>query len=72
MESTDLVGLSDEGVVCTALLDDVTDEMLLAVVGGQDGDALRGVADEAHVHEEGHHILRFSQVLYTQQWRLWC
>ena len=66
------MGLSDEGVVCTALLDDVADEMLLPVVGGQDGDALRRVADEAHVHEEGHHVLRFSQVLHTQQCSLWC
>ena len=72
MESTDLVGLSDEGVVRTALLDDIADEMLLAIVGGQDGDALRGVAHEAHVHEEGHHVLCFSQVLYTQQCSRWC
>lgn len=66
MKPTDLVWFSNEGVVCTALLDDVADEMLLAIVGGQDGDALRRVANETHVHEESHHVLRFCQVLHTQ------
>ena len=39
------------------------DEMLLAIVGSKDGYALPWVAQHAHVHEHGHHILCLGQVL---------
>lgn len=48
-----LVGLAEEGVGSAALVDDVSDQVLLAVVGGQDADAVGGVAQQAHVHVEG-------------------
>lgn len=50
-------------VVSTALVDDVTDEMLLSVVCGENGDALRRPPHQPHVHEHRHHILRFGQIL---------
>lgn len=50
---------SDERVWRGAFVDDVTDEVLLSVVGGKYGDALGGPAQQPHVHEYRHHVLRF-------------
>ena len=58
-----LVGLSEEGVPGAALVDDVPDQVLLAVVGGEHADAVGGVAQQAHVHEESHRVLCLRQVL---------
>ena len=58
-----LVGLTEEGVTGTALVDDVPDQVLLPVVGGEHADAVGGVAQQAHVHEEGHRVLCLCQVL---------
>lgn len=62
-QSAHLVGLAEERVGATALVDDVPDQVLLAVVGGQDADAVGRVAQQAHVHVEGHRILGLGQIL---------
>jgi len=54
---------ANEGVLGTPLLDDVPDQVFLAVVGGQYGDLLRRVAQQSHVHKHGHHVLRLTQIL---------
>lgn len=56
---------ADERVAGTADVDDVTDQVLLSVVRGQDGDLLRRIAEQPHVHEHRNTILCFRQVLYT-------
>lgn len=43
--------------------------MLLAVVGGQDADAVGRVAQQAHVHVEGHAVLGLRQVLLRDERR---
>ena len=58
---------ADKRVIGAALLDDVTDQVLLAVVGGEYRDLIGRVAKQAHVHEHRHHILRFRQVLQVRQ-----
>lgn len=58
-----LVGLAEEWVGAAALVDDVSDQVLLAVVGSQDADAVGWVAQQAHVHVKGHRILGLRQVL---------
>ena len=58
---------ADKRVIGAALLDDVTDQVLLAVVGGEYRDLIGGIAKKAHVHEHRHHILRFRQVLQVRQ-----
>ena len=58
-----LVGLAEEGVPGAALVDHISDEMLLAVVGGEDADAVGRVTQDPHVHEERHRVLRLRQVL---------
>ena len=54
---------TDHGVVCTSILDDISDKMLLTVVSGQDGDLLSWISTKSHVHECGDDVLSFSQVL---------
>jgi len=56
----DLFGVADERVVGASFAQYVSDEVLLAVVGGQDRDLLARVADKAHVHEEGNDVLGFG------------
>jgi len=58
-----LVWPTNQTVLSTSLLDDITYQVLLSIVGGQDGNLLRGITDHPHVHEHGHDIFRFSQVL---------
>lgn len=57
------IGLPKEGVVGTSLVDDITDEMLLAIVGGKYADALGGISQQTHVHVQSHRVLSFSQIL---------
>lgn len=64
-----LVGLAEEGVGAAALVDDVSDQVLLAVVGGQDADAVGRVTQQAHVHVEGHRILGLCQILFEREKR---
>ena len=62
-ESTYFVGLPNERVVSTPLFDNISNEMLLSIVCGQNGDVLRWVSNHPHVHKGGHHILSFSEIL---------
>ena len=49
------------------LLYDVTDEVLLAIVCGQNGDVLGRIATEAHVLIHRHHILGLPKVLRNKE-----
>lgn len=49
-----LVRLREEGIPSAALVDDISDQVLLSVVGCEDADALSGVAQQTHVHEQSH------------------
>lgn len=62
-----LVRLAEEGVSSTALVDDVSDQVFLSVVGGEDADAVGGVAQQTHVHVESHGVLRLPQVLHREK-----
>lgn len=66
-ECTDLVGHVEHRVASTTLVEDVSDQMFLSVVGGEDADALRRVAQQTHVHEQGYGVLCFCQVLYRNE-----
>lgn len=66
-ECTDLVGHVEHRVASTTLVEDVSDQMFLSVVGGEDADALRRVAQQTHVHEQGYSVLCFCQVLYRNE-----
>lgn len=61
-----LVRLTEEGVAGAALVDDVSDQMFLPVVGGEDADAVSRVAQQTHVHEQSHAVLRFRKVLHRR------
>ena len=57
---THLLGQTKDGVVGTSLVEDISQEMFLTIVGGEDGNAFRRIALESHVHEQSHSILCFS------------
>lgn len=58
-----LVRLTEERVGGTTLVDDVSDQVFLPVVGGKNADTVRRVAQQAHVHVQSHRILSLCQVL---------
>lgn len=58
-----LVGLSKEGVPSTALVDDVSDEVFLSIVGGEDTDPVSRVSQQTHVHEQSDTVLCLTQIL---------
>lgn len=64
---TDLVRSVEDRVASTTLVEDVSDQMFLSVVGGEDADALRRVAQQTHVHEQRYGVLCFCQVLYRKE-----
>lgn len=53
----------EQRVVRAPPLDDVTDEVLLAVVRAEDGDLVRGVAQHAHVLVTADDVFGLAQVL---------
>ena len=57
------LGEAVEGIVATSRLEDVAQQGLLAVVGSEDGDAVRRIPQKAHVHISCNDILSLSQVL---------
>lgn len=64
-----LVRLTKEGVASTTLVDDVSDQVFLSIVGGEDADAVSRVAQQTHVHVQSHRILRLGQVLTGRERR---
>lgn len=64
---TDLVRSVEHRVASTTLVEDVSDQMLLSVVGGEDADALCRVSQQTHIHEQGYCVLCFCQVLYKKE-----
>lgn len=60
----DLGGAAKGGMRGAAALDDVSDERLLAVVGGEDADLGGGVPQQPHVLVQRHQVLRLAQVLH--------
>ena len=71
VDSGDFMRLFEKGAPSTLLLDDVPDEMLLAVVSGQDRDLFWVVALKAHEHISGDHVLCLGQVLVEMSARLY-
>ncbi len=69
VDGGDARGEPEERVGGAAGGEHVPDEVLLPVVGGEDGDALRGVAEEAHVLEARHHVLSLAEVLVEERAR---
>lgn len=59
-----LVGLAKERVSSTALVDHISDQVFLSVVGGEDADAVSRVAQQTHVHVQSHRVLCLCQVLH--------
>lgn len=49
------------------MVEDVSDQMLLSIVGGEDADALRRVSQQTHIHEQRYSVLCFCQVLYKKE-----
>lgn len=45
-----LVRLTKEGVASTPLVDDISDQVFLSIVGGEDADAVSRIAQQTHVH----------------------
>lgn len=66
-EGGNLAGAAKGGVARAALLDDVTQQRLLAVIGGEDADFLGRVPPQPHVLVAAHHQLRLPQVLLAPQ-----
>ena len=63
LKVTHLLGETKDGVVGTSLVEHISQEVLLTVVRGEDGNALRRVALETHVHKQSNSILCLGQVL---------
>eukprot|EP00053_Salpingoeca_punica_P019720 m.201633 g.201633 ORF g.201633 m.201633 type:complete len:552 (-) comp17708_c0_seq2:3265-4920(-) len=63
VDRLDLGREAEERVAAAAGLHNVAQQSLLAVVCGQQGDALGRVAEQAHVHVGRHHVLGLAQVL---------
>jgi hypothetical protein len=53
----------DEWVGGTTNIDNITNEMLLPIVCGKDGDLVCWVANQPHVHEHGHTVFSLCQIL---------
>ena len=54
---------------CLPSIDDVSEEVLLSIVGGQHRDLLCRIAEQPQVHEHGNHVLGLRQVLEkTIEW----
>ncbi len=58
-----LLRQAKDGVLGTPLGQDIPDQVLLAIVGGEDGYLVRRVALETQVHEYGYSVLCLGQVL---------
>lgn len=65
--SSYLVRLCEEGVPSTALVDDVSDQVFLSIVGSQDADAVGRVTQQTHVHVQSDRILSLCQVLHGER-----
>ena len=63
MKSAHLFRQPKDGILCTPSGQHVSDEVLLSIVGGEDGNLVRRVALQPHEHEQRHGILCLSQIL---------
>mmetsp|Transcript_86182 Transcript_86182/g.241048 ORF Transcript_86182/g.241048 Transcript_86182/m.241048 type:complete len:334 (+) Transcript_86182:35-1036(+) len=70
VDRRDFGGLAEQRVPSAALSHDVAKQCLLAVVRRDDRDLRRGVAQQAHVHEERDGVLGLSEVLEEVRRRL--
>lgn len=62
-----LVWLTKERVASTTLVDHVSNQVFLSIIGGEDADAVSRVAQETHVHVQSHSILCLCQVLHSKK-----
>lgn len=58
-----LVWSANEWIISTTIVDDISDQMLLTIIGSEDGDLFRWVANESHVHVSGNNVLSLCQIL---------
>jgi hypothetical protein len=54
---------ANKWVIGTTIVDDISDQMLLAIVGSEDGNLFRRVANESHVHVSCNYVLGLCQIL---------
>ena len=47
---------ANQRIVATTMSDDITNQMLLTIVSGQDGYFFCRIAKQSHVHEQAHAI----------------
>lgn len=66
----DFLGVADQRIGGAPFAQHISDQSLLAIVGGQDRDLVARVADEPHVHEESNDVLGLGQVLVEVWLRL--
>ena len=57
---------TEDRVSGTPLGQDIPNEVLLAIVGGEDGYLVGRVTLETHVHENGYSILGLCQILFKR------
>lgn len=69
VDGGDLAWHSKQRISCASLLENLSNQMLLAVVSSEDADATGGVTDQSHVHVELHDVLRLAQILIEERCR---
>ena len=70
VDGVNFARFADERIGRAASVDNISYEMLLAIVRSQDRDLLGRVTEQAHVREHGDYILGFGQVLEEIRVRL--
>jgi hypothetical protein len=58
-----LVWSADKWIISATIVDDISDQMLLTIVGSEDGNLFRWVANESHVHVSCYYVLSLCQIL---------
>lgn len=66
---TYLVRCIKERVASTTLVDDISDQVFLSIVGGENADAVRRVAQQTHVHVQSYSVLCLCQILQRNKER---
>jgi len=61
------VRFSNERVIAASFLDDVTNQVLLTVVRGQDRYVRSRVSQQTHVHKQCHTVFSLCQILQTRE-----
>jgi hypothetical protein len=54
---------ANKWIISTTIVDDISDQMLLTIIGSEDGNLFCWVANESHVHVSCNYVLRLCQIL---------